>query len=559
MFNACGLDRRVCSSFNEFPYKLFLLVKTPKNENCDLRRSIASEILGRNDADLEINTRKIKQRFSAELECARVTGTLPARLFWLIKGISLLWKSDVRENERVNKMLGLLDDRAPSATTELKSARTSLKYLLGEAGLGAGHAHSKWSSFRPVARQVREECLSGWESLLEVQCNTLRWSASQAAPDCLPAQKILSLQGQLKPHLKCTSVAHCWAASYNAFVHKSSDVTNGISSDKTNPMFPLVFCVAVREAGKTKSTFKFWISCETVRRKHMVLPVQYHRESDCSMISWGKLEGFKPLLHVIKDEFATVRAGHSVCLMLSAVTSLGNAATGSISCAVLGKPKMLVKLEAPTKTFIDKCTQAHISPTCAEAEVEGKQSSSSRAASSAASRVQAQDEGLLLLAEEAEMEAQKQACDTDDDVLFDDGPAEQDDFHIHVAKGLASDCYPSVYTSDGLLEEEAAARLSAQCGEEMINQHEHALALDAILNKSADIDSSQQRALLQSMRENAALDLDPVEAAVEAVVAERAGVDPSAASVSGASILTIFTLRCFSCLKRATGKLGGRM
>ena len=538
LFNACGLDRRVCSPFKEFPYRLFLLVKKPKDENCDLRKNIASEILGRKDADLEINTRKIKRRFLSELEVAKLKGTLPSRLFWLIKGISFLFKSDVRENERINKMLSLLDERAPSATTELKSSRISLKFLLGEAGLGTGRSHAKWSTFRPVAQEVREECMSGWPSLLEVQCDPTRWSPSKAAPHCLPAQKILSLQGQLKPHLKCSSIQHAWAASYNVYVHKAlDDVSSGL---KINPMFPLVFCVAVRETGESKSRFKFWVSCETVRRKHIVFPAEYEHDSSRSVISWAKLEGFRPLLHVIKDEFATVRAGHSVCLMLSAVTSLGDAATGNTSCAVLGKPKALVKFEAPTASFIDKCTSAQVSPP-PEAEAEGRKPPSIRATKSSATHVPAQEEGLLLLAEEAEMEAQRQTCEADDDTLFEDGCAEED-FHIHVARGLASDCCPSVYTSEDLLEEEAAARLRAQSGEGLMNQHEHALALDAILNKSSDIDSSQQRAVLQSIAENAALDLDPVEAVVEAVVAERAGVDPPGASGSSSSVLTILML-----------------
>ena len=92
--------------------------------------------------------------------------------------MSLLWKPDVCENERMNKMIGLLDDRAPSATVELKSARVSLKYLLGEAGLAGGKSRAKWSELKSVAANVREECLSGWDPFLDVQCNTSGWEPS---------------------------------------------------------------------------------------------------------------------------------------------------------------------------------------------------------------------------------------------------------------------------------------------------------------------------------------------------------------------------------------------
>ena len=258
----------------KFPYKLFFLVKAPKDQKCDLRKSIASELLGRRDCDLEVNSRKIKPRFGAQLKHAASEGTLAPRLCWLIKGMSLLWKPDVRENERINKMIGLLDDRAPSATVELKSARASLKYLLGEAGLGGGKSRAKWSEFKSVAANVREECLSGWGSFLDVQCNTSRWEPSKAAPNCMPASKILAMQGQLKPQLKCTSVQHAWAASYNVYVHKLLQQDGG-SNKGGFDMFPKVFCVAVREPSKSQASFNFWISCEIVRCRRIVCPVQH--------------------------------------------------------------------------------------------------------------------------------------------------------------------------------------------------------------------------------------------------------------------------------------------
>lgn len=120
LHNACGFERRVVASTKLFPWKLLLLVKSPPEVCCAIRQQIATEILESNDKLLEINARKIKKRFAGELQQASQQGTLGYRLYWLLKGVTIVAKSDVRESERLNKMVTLMDDRAPNSSIELK-------------------------------------------------------------------------------------------------------------------------------------------------------------------------------------------------------------------------------------------------------------------------------------------------------------------------------------------------------------------------------------------------------------------------------------------------------
>ena len=516
LFNAAGFERRVCRAFEHFPYKLFLLVQAPRDLCCEVRRQVAAELLGTEDRSLEVNSRKIKARFEADLREAQAKGKLGSRLYWLLKGASILFKSDVREKERINKMIGLIDKRAPSSSVELKSSRVGLKFLMGEAAMGVGKSRSKWSTFRPVAQQVRQECLSGWDSFLEVQCIASRWEPSQPAPDCVPQAKILAMQGRLKPHLECHSVQHTWAASYNMYIHKR--LVDILHESKADPTMPVAFCIGIRRPDKSKSDFKFWLSSEIVRRKHIVCAVRW--EPRGKKMCWTELRNFKPLLVVIKEQFHAVKAGSSVCVMYAPVTSFGCPGSGDIGSAIVGNCKTIVKLEPPSAKLVKTVKAPAEMGSDRDLESEPATSgadSGQSAAETCAAEVQAA--GLNLLAEEAEMV--ERACEGEAE---DEANSDADDFQYYVAKGVAATCHPSVYDSDERLEEFAARAFQNASGEEVAAHHERLPAVNSIMKNACDISSSQNLDIIQQLQ-NDAQDLDAVEVAIETAVAQQACVE----------------------------------
>ena len=92
-----------------------------------------------------------------------------------------------------------------------------------------------------------------------------------------------------------------------------------------------------------------------------------------------------------------------------------------------------------------------------------------------------------------------------------------------------------------------------------MTQHEKALAIQSIISQKCNIDSAEQKSVLLSLQNNVPLDLDPVDAAIEAAVATQAGVEVTGAS-SGSSFMAqtvvglifgvltdgLFVLQCFS-------------
>ena len=184
LHNACGLERRVVKPLQGFPFKLLWFAFKPMGERCRRRRSLAQELLDTDNSKLEINARKIKSRFLLQLRDTAKDGCVDACLFWIFRSVGKIWKSDVRENERLNKMVGLLDDRCPQIGMELKSARVGIKYKLGAAGSDVSGASS---NMKHKVQIVRDQCLESWDDILDIMSNPLRWSPS-TRPESIPTQ-----------------------------------------------------------------------------------------------------------------------------------------------------------------------------------------------------------------------------------------------------------------------------------------------------------------------------------------------------------------------------------
>ena len=523
LHNASGFERRILLPINEFPMKLFLLVRAPAKSFCIVRRRIAEEILGTKDSDLEINTRKLKQRYTQCLTHAAAEGILSYRLYWLLKGITIMMKSDVRENERLNKMQALMADRCPSASTELKSSRLQLKFLLGEAGEGCGKSSCfRWSKFKPVAEKVREHCLQCWDALLEVQSDPTRWAPSEKAPDCISSTRSLYLHGKMNPSFNVHSVEHIWASSYNMLVHKKlaeiispEDSESGLES-----LLPVALCFAVRPLNEKKSDFRFFISAEIVRRKHRLLEVKW--ESRNKTISWTELKGFKPLVELIKAQFDNVRAGHSVVIMHASLTSFGNPEDGAVNCATVGKTTTIIKLEKPTAKLLE--TRDKISDNATVTATDKKSAPmentktvpESKPSSKSTSDIQ--EMGLKLLAQEAECQAPVSENENEDHG--------DDDFHQFLKQGL--DVFQADQEDDEARASYAESHFRHEAGEELMDSYEKSVAIQTI-EANSNLDSAQQQALIEQVQSQRSL--DPVEAVLEVGLAAASGVD----SISEAS------------------------
>eukprot|EP00435_Cladocopium_sp_Y103_P047688 s1306_g14.t1 len=481
---------------------------------------VADQVLSLKDAELEINTRKMRQRHLDAFKLAATEGVLSSKLFWLLKGISIMFKSDNRESERLNKQVTLMAERCPTATLELKSARLSLKYMLGHAGEGSTVKPScKWSDIRPVAEKVRDLCLKGWDSLIDVQSDPFRFAPTQAAADCLPSSKVLYMQSRLNPHLSTHSVSYVWAASYNMLAHK--ELSNLLESqDAWRKMFPVAFCIASRPADSRSSVFQFYVSAETCWRKHLVLPVLW--DSSTRTVSWQSLSGFQPLVLVIKEQYAAVHDGHSVVVMHAALESFGSVETGSISCAKVGKVTKLVKLEKPTKAFVAKA-EANAKHNPAKDGKDVAASTGNIDNHSYADKLQTA--GLNLLVEEAEAKSKAREGYEEEEDLSDDG-ADTDEFQhgfaYWTARGVASACAMDEDDDVGL------DKFVSQPGREELGEAvslEERAALKSIDERKFDIGSAEQQAAMHHLQQNPAMDMDPIDAVIECAVASEQGVD----------------------------------
>ena len=98
--HASQFHRRVTEVLNEYPYKIFLLIKEDPTKPCRLRMDLASEILSSRDDCLHIVARKVKQLYTQDLVTASQTGILPAWLSLALDEVSRNWHADTRENER---------------------------------------------------------------------------------------------------------------------------------------------------------------------------------------------------------------------------------------------------------------------------------------------------------------------------------------------------------------------------------------------------------------------------------------------------------------------------
>ncbi len=237
--NASSFERRILCPLNSFPLKLMKMGRIRHDLKCSERRLVAQEVLA-NVSKLDLSTRKMVSYFREDFELAAATGYIGLKLFVTIRAIRRLWRADVRENERLNKMLTLFGDRAPSSTLELISSRLTLKYALGVARAVLLHLQSKksanrtdlkWSAIRPLATAVANSCLESWDEAGPVMSADARWDAPEI-PSYVPTKEMVK---QWMPLIDPASrppkvnTGKVWAAAANKKLKEFIKTTTSIA------------------------------------------------------------------------------------------------------------------------------------------------------------------------------------------------------------------------------------------------------------------------------------------------------------------------------------------
>ena len=137
-----AFHRRCRKLTREYPARLLLMLKSPADVACELRKTIAKELINhlrdglpsseegsRTDA-MDATTLKIAFLYRDMLNAMCESGLLPDALSDLLLILDESAKVSVQEVEGINSMIGEIAHRAPNISLELLSARITLKKAL---------------------------------------------------------------------------------------------------------------------------------------------------------------------------------------------------------------------------------------------------------------------------------------------------------------------------------------------------------------------------------------------------------------------------------------------
>lgn len=185
---------------------------------------MARTILQTADEDLETNARKLKHLFPIDLAQAADAGTLGTNLDETLRGVRRIWMADVREQERVNKQIGIQADRSPNIGLDLLSARLDIKHYLGSAlsPVDGRAVTQNWSATRPIATCLMQTCLRHADGIKDVLHDAKRWCAPVADATLLvPGPNEVEQFLRQNPCYRFNQSQMC-AAPYNVIWFKSA-------------------------------------------------------------------------------------------------------------------------------------------------------------------------------------------------------------------------------------------------------------------------------------------------------------------------------------------------
>lgn len=193
--NACSFERRIVAPLKLPPVSLLSLARVRFDLPDMNRKALAQTLLNATLGTLDINSWKIIKAFRSDLQTAVMTGCLGVQLYCTLKALRRMWKPSVIEQERLNKQLKLMGERAPNSSIDLLSARLCLKYHLWAAGfresqLGTTSKSRNWSRLRPVAASVMNKCVDHWFDGSRVLGATDRFAETTTPSWCPTIEKV---------------------------------------------------------------------------------------------------------------------------------------------------------------------------------------------------------------------------------------------------------------------------------------------------------------------------------------------------------------------------------
>ena len=369
--HASQYHRRVVSVLNQFPFVLLKMTKSARDKVCEERKAIANRLMSTDESKLETSTLKFRRLFSSDCLHAASTGLLTHRLEVALGGLRHMMRSDVRESERVNKQIKLILERSPSATCDLLSSRVALKYYLGQANVGSGHTRAKWSSYKPIAQKLQNDCLAGWDSKEQLSSRADRFappvfsnesskaeSASVNLDDTGHTGEFWSLSHgavnrefvKLKPDLQTTGSQHAWAVCYNMQLGKKiQELWSGSALSETSGQVLSIpaICFASRKPTETRSSFTTYMAVEKVRTTYRMVPC--HFDSKTNRLRVLLPLRFTSSIDLIASHFAAVKKGTVVGVFGVKLCSLGDVKEGSLCHGLATEVVKILQLQPPSK------------------------------------------------------------------------------------------------------------------------------------------------------------------------------------------------------------------
>ena len=284
--NAASFARRVVDPVLEFPNIFLGMAKIRFDLPCLERKALAERLLSAARQDcLDLSSMKLLRRYQHDIKMAADCGRIGLSFYIVLKTLRRVWRSDVRENERLNKLLKLFGQRAPNSSLDLVSSRIALKYNLGAvvASQEGLRTSKRWSQMKPLAGLVFDKITDHWYEGTKVMIDELRFSGGPATiPSWVPSketvhdwERLLDPKFQTATGQTAKSSYHVIAAAINRKLFKYWTATE---TDRAlvEPRFTAMACVEqILKTGKPhrlKDGSQVFILAETVNRSVRILP-----------------------------------------------------------------------------------------------------------------------------------------------------------------------------------------------------------------------------------------------------------------------------------------------
>ena len=175
--------RRVIRPLQQYPFKLFWLIKSHPKKFCEKRKIVAAEVLSLESHKLDVSTQKIKALCDKELRHMKEHGVFPevpcasgSFLYAFLKGMARM-PADTQAIEGINSVIKLVGRRCPNISLELLSSRLAVRRALSEAG--SMRRAKKWSLIQKTAEGLLQSVLGYGTAALAIMSCPSRWSTPQ--------------------------------------------------------------------------------------------------------------------------------------------------------------------------------------------------------------------------------------------------------------------------------------------------------------------------------------------------------------------------------------------